>query len=181
MLKSIFEFFHKYNVDANTVSTLVITIFVFGLGVIISWVGSVIKSKKTKRAFRSSIIFVLENFRAACLKQVSVVTLSLETVGLQYNKDFNVTLVPIGTLDYLNRMDLSTLINNLGNRNFFICKSNRPKAISKLIELVAQTKLQHDQVSKIMQIYSQAYQKHEKNFNENLDLLRKISDQFFFQ
>lgn len=184
MMNRIFDFFHRLGVDPNTTATIFITILVFGLGLLFTWIGSQIKKLSERRRYRRSIIYILEEFSRACKRQTVVVRKTLDKAGLIDGNDFNIDFVPIGTLDYLNRVDLSIMIQNLGRPiivRLLTCRTDTLKAVSKLIEIISLIKVTNEQISTITKAYFDSYRFHEKQFYSSVDDLRKLNDLFSLQ
>jgi hypothetical protein len=173
-MKSIIDFFKSYGVEANYSVTFIVTIFVFFLGEIFKWAGRKIKEFKDKHSYKKSLLLILKDFSKACEKQQRPVTASLEKAGFRTGNDFIINYVPIGTLGYLNTLDFNIFLKNFEP---FFYKKNYSKAISKLFELIAQIKVQNDQITGFTKMMSEAYQKHEKQFNESVNGLRRLHDE----
>jgi hypothetical protein len=183
-MNKIFDYFHRLGVDKNTTATIFITILVFGLGLFFTWMGSQIKKFSERRRYKKSIIYVLEEFSRACKRQTVVVKKTLDKAGLVDGNDFNIDFVPIGTLDYLNKVDLSIMVQNLGRPiviRLLTCKGSNLKAVSKLIEIVTLIKATNEQVATITKMYFKSYEFHEKQFYSCVDDLRKLNDLFALQ
>ena len=176
-MQSITDFFRQFGVDANTTATLLISILTFALGFLITWFGGQIKKYFERKHYRASMLQILKDFSEACKKQNKVVSNSLDTASLTHGKDFIISFVPVGTLDYLNRIDWVEFIKNF-KEPIFQCGStiNYAKALSKLIELVAHIKILNIKIEENRKMLFSAYQRAEIKFQENVDALRKFND-----
>jgi hypothetical protein len=173
-MRQIIEYFKGWEVDANTTATILLTLLTFSLGLLFTWMAGQLKSLKEKRSYKRSLIYILKDFSKACTTQHKTVIQSLEKAGLKKGNDFIINYVPIGTLDYLNKLDFNIFLKNFEPLLF---KKNYSKAISKLFELIAQIKIQNDAIAGFSNLLFEAYKKHEKQFYENVDGLRKIHDE----
>lgn len=172
MLKVI-DYFKTLGVDSNTTATILITIFIFSFGLLLSWLARQLKNIKERNSYKKSLVLILEDFGKACEKQNKVVSKSLTTVGLKGNKNFVIKYVPIGTLDYLNKLDFNIFLQNFEPLLF---KRLFSKSISKLFELIAQVKIQNESAREFMKEFSEKYAGYEKEYRENLGELKKIHD-----
>jgi hypothetical protein len=99
MIQRIVDFFHIPKVSADTKVTLIVTIMVFGLGFVFSWISKQLKDYTNRKLYRSSIVRILKDFSVSCHRLTVVVNKSLESASLIHGKDFNISYVPIGTLE----------------------------------------------------------------------------------
>lgn len=178
MMRQIIEYFKGWGVDANTTATILLTLLTFSLGLLFTWIAGQLKALKEKRSYKKSLVYILKDFSKACVKQHKTVIQSLEKAGLKKGNDFIINYVPIGTLDYLNRLDFNIFLINFEP---FLFKKNYSKAISKLFELIAQIKVQNETIAEYSKLLFETYKKHEKQFYENVDELRRIHDELGVQ
>ena len=191
-MKNILKFFEGFGVDKNTAATIFTTIFIFSFGLFITWIGGQYKIRRLRKEYRKNLIYILKDFSASCLRNSNVVTKSLKNVGFVKGSEFNITYIPIGTLDYLSKLDLTDLFKNFKNpffnRPFFtrklplinrpLCpKRNHLKAISKLISILYQIKVVNDQLPVNYKYFYDHYRVNEKKFYDNVDELRKFNDE----
>ena len=169
----IIEFFKQYGVEANYTFTFLFTLFVFFLGVFSQGTARWLSAGRTRRLYRKSLIFILEDFSRACEKQSQTVSASLENTGFMSGKSWIVSFIQIGVLDYLSKLDWDNFIRNFGSSR---CKGDASKAISKLISTVADIKYFNEDVSKFTSTMFSAYQPQEKTFQDSVNELRKIHD-----
>jgi hypothetical protein len=173
-MEELINYFEKFGVDANTTATAAITIFVFITGLAFTWAGRQFVTWKEKRSYQKSMILILKDFKKACDSQTKTVQRFLDKAGLKKGNDFIISYVPIGTLDYLSKVDFATFLKNF--EPIFFGKLYA-KAMSKLFELIAQIRIQNDSIAKNVESFMSAYKTHEKDFYDNLVLLRKIHDE----
>jgi hypothetical protein len=182
MLQYLINFFKRYGVDANTTTTIFITIIVFGLGLIFTWIGGQIKTGSQRIAYKNSLLYILGDFSKACLNQTKVIKDSLKNVSLVKGTDFMVKNMPIGTLEYLNRIDLAVLIQNLRKpllKRIIDKRSNYSKAISKLINIVYQIKVANETLPEALDKYFEISRNLEKDFYSNVYELTKVNDELW--
>jgi len=173
-MKRIIENLTSWGIDKNTSATIVITIFIFAAGLLFTWLAGQIKKYKEKRSYKKSLLLILKHFGQDCDKQSKVVRESLQSAGLVTGNDFIIKFIPIGTLDYLNRLDFNIFLQNFEP---FLFKKNYSSAVSKLFELIAQSKVQNESSIDFLKTFSAEYKKHERLFYENVNGLRKVHDE----
>lgn len=173
-MREIIEYFKSFGVDANTTATALLTIFIFTIGLIFTWLGRQFVSYKEKESYKKSFLLILKDFSKTCKKQTKVVAASLEKAGFKKGNDFIINYIPIGTLEYLSKIDFNTFIKNFEPT---FCNKNYSKAVSKLFSLIAQIKVQNESLSSFTKLLFEDYRKHESLFNDNVDRLRQIHDE----
>lgn len=173
-MQKVIDYFKSLGVDANTTATILITIFTFSVGLFATWFAGQIKVYKEKRSYKKSILLILKDFSKGCEKQTKVVAASLEKAGLKTGNDFNISYIPIGTLDYLSKIDFTVFLKHFEP---IFYKKNYSKAASKLFSLIAQIKVQNDTIAGFSKMLFEDYRKHEKKFYVNVDKLRQIHDE----
>ncbi len=172
-MKYLINYFIEFGVDINTAATAIITLLIFISGLIVTWISKTLLELKEKRTYRKCMILILEDFVKSCEKQNRVVNESLQYASLLNGNDFIIKYTPIGTLDYLSKIDFSIFLKNFEP----ILTTNRyVKAISKLFEIIAQIKIQNDSLRNTAEAYMKEYKIHEKSFYDNLVHLREIHD-----
>lgn len=172
-MRQLFSYFKGLGVSENTIASITITLFTFSTGLFLSWLGKRIKNQKERKSYKKSLILILQDFSKACSKQDKVVTTSLIETGFGDNKNFIVSYVPIGTLDYLQKIDFNVFLNNFEP---IFYKKHFSKAVSKLFELIAQIKAQNESARDNMKFLSDKYSLHERTYLENLGELRNAHD-----
>jgi len=178
IIRSLFDILKHYGVDANTAATLFITLFVFIAGYIVTWMGSFIKELQEKKTYKKSLLFLLSDFSKACEKQHSIISNSLTNASFTGGKDFRMSYVSIGTLDYLYRLDFNTVIQNLEP----VCyNKNHSKAISKLFGLISYIKEENDNIFSNQKEFFESYKRYESLYYQSLDDLRKIRDGLYVE
>jgi hypothetical protein len=177
-MNQIIEYFRSWGVDANTTVSVFITLLTFSLGLLLTWMAGQAKSLKEKRSYKKSLVYILRDFSKACTTQNNTVIKSLEQASLKKGNDFIINFVPIGTLDYLNKLDFHIFLKNFEP---FLFKKNYSKAISKLFELIAQIKAQNENIVEFSRLLFETYKKHETQFYEGVNGLRKIHDELGVQ
>ncbi len=173
-MQKIIEYFKNLGVDANTTATILITIFTFSVGLFATWLAGQIKSCKEKKSYKKSLLLILKDFSKTCENQMKVVTASLEKAGLHSGNDFIINYIPIGTLDYLNKIDFTVFLENFEP---IFYKQKYSKAVSKLFSLIAQIKVQNDSIVGYSKILFEDYRKHENKFYDKVYKLRQIHDE----
>ncbi len=150
MLKALINYLKQYGVDANTTTTIFITVIVFGAGLLFAWIGGQIKNQSQKKEYKRGFIYILKDFSESCSRQYKMVIHSLENASMVEGKDFIISQISIGTLDYLNRIDLNILVQNIRRPFLYgtlFGRKNYSKAISKLIAIIYGIKVLNDQSS----------------------------------
>lgn len=173
-MQKVIDYFKEFGVDANTTATILITLFTFSIGLLATWVAGQIKSFKEKQSYKKSLLLILRDFSKTCDNQTKVVTESLEKVGLNAGNDFMINYIPIGTLDYLNKIDFTVFLKNF-EPTFY--KKKYSKAVSKLFSLIAQIKVQNDSIAGFSKMLFEEYKIHERQFYDNVDKLRQVHDE----
>lgn len=173
-MQEIIDYFKGFGVDANTTATILITLFTFSIGLLVTWIAGRIKSFKERQSYKKSLLLILQDFSKTCDKQTKVVALSLEKAGLNVGNDFIINYIPIGTLDYLNKIDFTVFLKNF-EPTFY--KKKYSKAVSKLFSLIAQIKVQNDSIAGFSKMLFEEYKKHERQFYDNVDKLRQVHDE----
>jgi len=177
-VKSFFKIFEQLGINHDTTASIFITIFVFGLGLIFTWISGRIKQKIERKNYKRNIIFLLQDFSEACSRQDLLVKKSLIKAGLANGNDFHIQGVAIGTLDYLNNIDLSDLYKNF-QPSIFSLKSKKQfsKAISKLIATLYHVKTVNKEMPETKMLFFNIYRENEKKFYSNVNELRKVNDE----
>lgn len=173
-MQKVIDYFKGFGVDENTTATILITLFTFSIGLLATWVAGQIKSYKEKQSYKKSLLLILRDFSKTCDKQTKVVAASLEKAGLNAGNDFIINYIPIGTLDYLNKIDFTVFLKHF-EPTFYNKKYS--KAVSKLFSLIAQIKVQNDSIAGFSKMLFEEYKKHEKQFYDNVDKLRQVHDE----
>lgn len=173
-MQKIIDYFKSFGVDANTTATIFITLFTFSVGLFATWLAGQIKEAKERKSYRKSLLLILRDFSKTCAKQAKVVSASLDKAGLDKGNDFIINYIPIGTLDYLNKIDFTVFLKNF-EPTFY--KKKFSKAVSKLFSLIAQIKVQNDSIAGFSKMLFEDYRKHENAFYDNVDKLRQIHDE----
>jgi hypothetical protein len=117
---------------------------------------------------------ILIEFQKTCDKQNKLVTNNIDKVGLQFGNDFIARSLPIGTLDYLTKIDLQVFLQNFEP---IFPKKIYSKAISKLFNLLAIIKSQNECLEKVLNYFSDRFSVSERNYHQNIDALRRIFDE----
>lgn len=173
-MKRIIDYFKGFGVDENTTATIFITLFTFSVGLFATWLAGRIKEAKERKSYKKSLLLILKDFSKTCEKQAQVVTSSLDRAGLSKGNDFIISRIPIGTLDYLNKIDFTLFLKNFEPTCY---KNKFSKAVSKLFSLIAQIKVQNDSIAEFSKMIFEDYRKHENSFYDNIDRLRQIHDE----
>lgn len=136
-MRAIIEYFNGLGVDPNTSVTIVVSILTFSIGFVITWIAKEIAAFRERTSYSESMMLILRDFVKACELQHKAITRSLAKTGLIDGNDFMIRYAPIGTLDYLSRLDFNVFLKNTSPIFF---KKKFSKAISKLFQLIAQIK-----------------------------------------
>ena len=174
-MKRIIDFLtNDFGVDRNTAATLIITIFTFLIGLIATLLTNYIITKIKKRGYRKGFKVVIKDFIDSCKRQYKTFINPTAEQKVLEGEDFVIRIVPNSSLSYLSSIDKKDFIINFSS----IFNKKRPKVISKLFYIIESVKVVNDETPKGIIILFDKYSVQEHIFQEHLDELRKINDQF---
>lgn len=173
-MKFIIDYFKQFGVNPDTTATILLTLIIFIAGIISTWLAGKIKEGKDKKSYRKSIKAILIEFQKSCNRQNELVHKSIDKIGLIAGKDFIVSFIPIGTLDYLTKIDLHVFLKNF-EPNF--PKKMYSKAISKLFDQLAVIRNQNESLEKDLKYFSDRFSVNEKNYQDNIEAIRRIIEE----
>lgn len=172
-MQKIIEYFLQFGVDANTTATLVVTLFTFVTGFVITWIGYKVKECRDRVSYRSSYIILLKDLRKSCEKQCVHVEKSLLKSSLIHSQGFNITHVIISGINIFDRVDFNDFLQNF--EPIFVSKKYN-KAISKLFEVHELIKYINVEIFNTQKELFERFSKHEQIYYKNMSEIRNLID-----
>ena len=178
MLKKVINYLvEDLNVDNNTAVTLTITLLTFTLGFLFTWIASFINRQIKKSSYRRSLKIIIKDFFKSCKKQHDAFKIFSDQKGFLHGLDFEIAFVSNFAQNYLSSLDIQVFTNNFS----IAFNKRRAKHISKLFEIIEITKSETVFLKEILKLIFERYAKHEKDYQEHLDNLRKLQDDLITQ
>ncbi len=163
---------HELGVDVNTASTLIITLFVFGLGMLLTWVTKTIISQIKRSQYRKCYKLIIKSFVKSCKKQYIHYSEFPNQDGFLEGTHYSFTYITNYSLKYLRSLDVTVFTANFSS--FWKCKNGR--RISKLLETVESIQNHIDVQKEFVDKLMAKLEKHNLQYESNLDFLRQMHD-----
>ncbi|WP_126247182.1 hypothetical protein [Chitinophaga rhizosphaerae] len=138
-------------VDANTSYTIIITILIFGAGILTNWTINRINAWRVRKTYRQSVNLLLYNFAQECRKNYEVVKESIEAPSIVEIHSAGFQLKIIAHLYFLEKIDYSVFLNH-----YVRCGKKRlkTKAVTKVFEIIGSIKDMEEGAIKNMELFT---------------------------
>ena len=101
-----------YGIDANTSATILITLIVFGIGVLATWISKRIKDSIDRVNYRKSLNHIIYNCALSCQIISCKFSENSNNSGYVHGNNYVIPILTSNAIDYLGKIDLQILINN---------------------------------------------------------------------
>lgn len=171
MLKKLIDYLvNDLGVQPNTAATIILTLFTFSLGFIITWTAAAISKWLKRKKYRKSFKIILNDFISACKIQYQELEKFPLQKGYLNGGDYTITVKTNYGLKYLANLDINVFIDNFSS----LFKKNRAAEVSQLLEIVEQVKSDRESIKELIDFTYLKYSESFDIYNENLDSLRKL-------
>ncbi|MEJ8841503.1 hypothetical protein WG954_03855 [Lacibacter sp. H375] len=175
MLKKIIDYLvQDLEVQPNVAVTIILSLLTFCLGFIITWTAAGVSKWIKRRNYKRSLRVVIHNFLESCRKQYLLLEPLTKQKGFLEGENYNVFVKSNFGQHYLSSIDIKTFIDNFSS--FF--SKRRPQEIADFFEIVETVRAVKDTSKEQITIYQSSYDENLKKYNENLNELRKLNDEF---
>jgi hypothetical protein len=106
------SFQNELGIKADTIFTVLATLFVFGMGIIANWIINLLKQRNERKNYKKTINLLLDNLSEICKKQYLITTKALESYSILNNKLIGIQIHVYTPLYFLNKVDYSVFIKN---------------------------------------------------------------------
>lgn len=173
MLKKLIDYLvQDLGVQPNVAVTIILSLFTFSLGFIITWTAAAISKLVKRKNYKKSLKVIIKHFLESCKKQYLLLEPFSSQKGFLHGENYNILIKSNFGQNYLSTLDIKTFIENFSS--FF--NKTRPGEISDFFEIVETVKTQKDTAKEQIKIYYSNYDENLKKYNEGLDGLRKLQD-----
>ena len=173
MLKKLIDYLvQDLGVQPNVAVTIILSLFTFTLGFIITWTAAGISKWVKRKNYKKSLKIVIKNFLKSCKKQHLLLETFSTHKGFLHGENYNISIKSNFGQNYLSTLDVKTFIENFSS----IFKKTRAQEIADLFEIVETVKASKETFKEQIKVYYSSYDENLKKYNENLDGLRKLQD-----
>jgi hypothetical protein len=173
MLKSIVDFLIKeLHVPEANAGNIVVTLFTFFLGFLITWGASFSIKLYKKHNYRKILKVILRQYFDRCKIQNEELEKFSEEKGWLFGDGYKIIIASNFSQTYLSGLDIKVFIENFSS----IFETGRAKQIALLFEVIENVKYGRELLNNITDVTFKNYQENNKIYNDNLDNLRMLHD-----
>lgn len=173
MLKKLIEYLvQDLGVQPNVAVTIILSLFTFSLGFIITWTATAISKWVKRNNYKKSLKVIIKHFLKSCQKQYLLLEPFSSQKGFLHGENYNISIKSNFGQTYLSTLDIKTFIENFSS--FF--NKTRAEEISDFFEIVETVKTSKETAKEQIGTYYSNYDENLKKYNEGLDGLRKLQD-----
>lgn len=173
MLKKLIDYLvQDLDVQANVAVTIILSLFTFSLGFIITWTAAAISKCVKRWNYRKSLKIIVGNFLNSCQQQYLSLEKFVGQKGFSEGENIYFSIIANFGQNYLSTLDIKTFIENFSSFRM----KNRAKEIADLFQIVENIKVSKETFKEQVKVYYTSYEKAHEKYNENLDGLRKLRD-----
>lgn len=175
-MKQFFQWINDHTgVDTNTSATLFITIVVFGMGLLATYIAGKIKERIENRNYRENVDFLLEEICSSCMAQHKNFLKVSENVSFYEGKNHSIDSSVFAAANYFQKIDTTKLLaiySSIWNNKI------KRKAIAKLVSTVEVIITKGKRFDKTVSEVNQKFLATHKEYNNLLSELKSINARY---
>ena len=164
-------------IPRNTAATIMLTLFTFCLGYILTWGASYIVKLKKRWLYKKSLKIIIADFLKSCEKQYLEFEKFPTQVGYLNGDNYTVSIASSYSHNFLAKTDITVFIENFSS----IWHKGRAKEISQLFEYVEKVVVVKQTLKEVVAFTHKMYSENFHVYNENLDNVRKLCDNMVYE
>jgi hypothetical protein len=173
MLKNLIDYLvQDLGVQPNVAVTIILSIFTFSLGFIITWIAAAISKWIKRKNYKKSLTIIIKHFLESCRKQYLLLEPFSSQKGFLHGENYNISVKSNFAQNYLSTLDIKIFIENFSS--FF--NKTRAQEIADFFEIVETVKTSKETAKEQIKTYYSNYDENLKKYNDGLDGLRKLQD-----